>query len=115
MITDTTRVRRTDPGHPENCTVCQYQTIFNAEKAPELHEGCRTATLGCVDCKRELASAMNRMLEPMRERRAKFEAKPKDVMDILEDGTSRARAEAQKTMTVVRERLSLVNTLEDLR
>jgi tryptophanyl-tRNA synthetase len=114
MVTDTARVRRTDPGHPENCTVCHYQTIFNAEKAPELHEGCRTATLGCVDCKRELASAMNGMLEPMRERRARFESRPQDVADILETGTAKARGEAQKTMEIVRERLSLVNSLKDL-
>ncbi|MGI8905589.1 MAG: tryptophan--tRNA ligase [Candidatus Sumerlaeaceae bacterium] len=112
MITDTTRVRRSDPGHPENCTVCHYQTIFNPDKAPELHEGCRTATLGCVDCKRELASAMNNMLSPMRERRAAFESKPKQVVEILAHGTNKARAEAQKTMQVLRQRLNLVESVE---
>jgi tryptophanyl-tRNA synthetase len=114
MVTDTQRVRRSDPGHPENCTVCHYQTIFNAEKAPELHEGCRTASIGCVDCKRELASAMNRMLDPMRERRAAYENKPHQVAEILEHGTNKARAEAQKTMQVVRERLSLVENVQQV-
>jgi len=114
MVTDTTRVRRTDPGHPENCTVCHYQTIFNPAKAPELHEGCRTATLGCVDCKRELASAMNAMLDPMRERRAQYEGRPDEVTQILEAGTAKARQEAQQTMDVLRERLSLVHTVSDM-
>lgn len=114
MITDTTRIRKSDPGHPENCTVCHYQTIFNPEKAPELHEGCRTATLGCVDCKRELAAAMNNMLAPMRERRAAYESKPAQVAEILEHGTNKARAEAQRTMKVVRERLNLVESVAEV-
>lgn len=114
MVTDTTRVRKSDPGHPENCTVCHYQTIFNPQQAPELHDGCRTATLGCMDCKKALAGAINNLLEPMRERRSSLEANPKTVTDILQQGTEKARAEAQKTMAVVRERLHLLESVEDI-
>ncbi len=114
MITDTQRIRKSDPGHPENCNVCAYQTVFNSGKAEEMHDGCRTATIGCVDNKRELARAMNEMLEPMRERRAHFEARPDEVMDILNAGNKRAREEAQKTMEILRERLSLVESVEQM-
>lgn len=114
MLSDTERVRKTDPGHPENCTVCGYQTIFNADKAAELHEGCRSATIGCFDNKRELAAALNEMLEPMRERRAHYEARPDEVIAIIEAGNQRAREEAQKTMEVLRERLSLAESVQEI-
>lgn len=114
MVTDTQRVRRTDPGHPENCTVCAYQTIFNPVEAPSLHDGCRTATIGCVDNKKALAAVINQILEPMRERRAYYENHPAELEDILESGTRKARAEAESTMAVVRERLSLVGSVRDL-
>jgi tryptophanyl-tRNA synthetase len=111
MITDTTRIRKSDPGHPENCNVCAYQTIFNSANAESLHDGCRTATIGCIDNKKALAAALNEMLEPMRERRAHFEARPDEVIDIVEQGTRRAREEASKTMEILRERLSLVENV----
>jgi tryptophanyl-tRNA synthetase len=114
MITDTTRIRKSDPGHPETCNVCHYQTIFNAAMAPELHEGCRTATIGCMDSKRALAQAINDLLEPMRQRRAYYESRPDEVMDIIRQGNARAREEAQKTMEMVRDRLNLANDLSDI-
>jgi tryptophanyl-tRNA synthetase len=114
MLTDTTRVRKSDPGHPEQCTVCAYQTIFNAPNAEAMHDGCRTATIGCMDNKRELARVLNEMLEPMRERRAHYEARPDEVMDILRDGTIRATMEARNTMEILRERLTLVDNLEQI-
>lgn len=114
MVTDTTRIRKSDPGHPEQCTVCAYQTIFNPDNAEAMHDGCRTATIGCIDNKRELARALNEMLEPMRERRAHYEARPDEVMDIMREGTIRATMEARKTMEILRERLSLVDNLEQI-
>ena len=113
MVTDTTRIRKSDPGHPENCNVCHYQTIFNAENAEQLHDGCRTATIGCIDNKKALAQALNEMLEPMRERRAYYEARPDEVLQILEHGNKRAREEAQKTMAVLRERLHLTDSVAE--
>jgi len=113
MITDTTRIRKSDPGHPENCNVCAYQTIFNASNAESLHDGCRTATIGCMDNKKALAEALNNLLEPMRERRAHYEARPDELIDIVKAGTEKARHEAQRTMETLRQRLSLVAGVED--
>lgn len=113
MITDTTRIRKSDPGHPENCNVCAYQTIFNAPNAESLHDGCRTATIGCMDNKKALAEALNNLLEPMRERRAHYEARPDELIDIVKAGTEKAREEAQRTMETLRQRLSLVAGVED--
>ena len=107
MITDPARVRRTDPGHPEVCSVCQYQAVFNPEEVAELQEGCRTATLGCVDCKKRLAEKINELLEPMRKKRADLENKPKVIDSILKDGNKKARAVAQQTMEEVRKALNL--------
>jgi len=114
MVTDTERIRKSDPGHPENCNVCAYQTIFNTDNAESLHNGCRTATIGCIDNKKALALALNELLEPMRERRAQFEARPDEVTDIIEQGTRHAREEAQKTMEILRERLSLVESVDQI-
>lgn len=113
MITDTERIRKSDPGHPENCNVCAYQTIFNSANAAALHDGCRTATIGCIDNKKALAAALNEMLEPMRQRRAYYEVRPDEVADIVIAGTDKAREEAQRTMAVLRDRLSLVAEVAD--
>lgn len=114
MVTDTTRIRKSDPGHPENCNVCAYQTIFNQPNAEAMHDGCRTATIGCMDNKRELMRALNEILEPIRERRAYYEARPDEVMDIMKQGNEKASAEARQTMEVLRERLSLVKDVEQI-
>ncbi len=107
MITDPARVKRTDVGHPEVCSVCAYQTVFNPDEAEAMHEGCRTATLGCVDCKRRLAEKINELLEPMRKKRAELEQKPRIIDSILKDGNKKARAFAEKTMAEVRAALNL--------
>lgn len=114
MLTDTNRVRKSDFGNPDNCTVCSYQLIFNKPNAEQWRDGCRTAQIGCMDNKKALADAINELLEPMRERRAYYEARPKEVREILEVGTERARAEVRKTMEILRERLSLASTIESL-
>jgi tryptophanyl-tRNA synthetase len=107
MITDPARVKRTDVGHPEVCSVCAYQTVFNPEEAEQLHEGCRTASIGCTDCKKRLAEKINELLEPMREKRAGLEKKPKEIDDIIKEGNKKARAFAQETMKEVRKALNL--------
>lgn len=108
MVTDPDRVKRTDPGNPDVCSVCQYQKVFNPEKAEELLEGCRTAAIGCVDCKRHLAESINELLEPMRKKRAELEKKPKLVDSVLKHGNRKASEFAQKTMEEVRKALGLL-------
>ncbi len=106
-VTDPARMRRTDLGHPDVCTVFEYQKVFNPDFVAELRPACETAEIGCVDCKKRLAAKLNELLEPMRERRAKYEANPKLVEDILRAGTERAREEGAKTMAEVREAMHL--------
>ncbi len=109
MVTDPARVRRTDPGNPEKCPAFEYHKLFSdAATVAQVDAECRTAAIGCVDCKKKLAANLNTLLEPMRERRARFEGDPGALTDILAAGTDRAAAEARKTMEIVRERLSLV-------
>ena len=107
MITDPARVRRDDVGHPEVCTVCMYQNIFNQAQASELHESCRTAAIGCVDCKNILAEKINQTLDPFREQRAIYGREPKRVRQIIAEGNFRAQSEAEATMTRVREVMHL--------
>jgi tryptophanyl-tRNA synthetase len=106
MVTDTRRMRRTDPGEPDDCPVFTLHRAFvPKDKQDEVARGCRTAGIGCRDCKAVVIEHLIRMLEPIWEKRACFEQTPKLIWDILEEGDSKARAAAQATMAVVREAL----------
>jgi tryptophanyl-tRNA synthetase len=104
MMTDPQRVRRTDPGRPEVCPVFAYHKLFsNAATVAEIDRDCRTAAIGCVDCKAKMADALVRWIEPIQQRRRDFEAHPQRVWDILDDGSAKARKAARRTMKRVRE------------
>lgn len=107
MVTDPARVRRSDPGHPEVCSVYSYHEVFTTARKEEIARDCRSAALGCVQCKKDLAASINGVLEPMRERRAPFEARPDRVRDVVEAGNAKARATAEATMIEFREMLHL--------
>ncbi len=107
MVTDPARVRRNDPGHPEVCSVYAYHEVFTTERKDEIATDCRAATLGCVQCKLDLAGSVNKVLDPMRERRAAFEAHPERVREVVEAGAGKARATAEATMAEVRDVLNL--------
>jgi tryptophanyl-tRNA synthetase len=96
MFTDPKRAFRKDPGHPDECNVYYYRTVFEAG-APGLHEECTGAELGCTDCKLALAKGVNAHLEPLRERRAALTARPADLYAILDDGARRAGEAARRT------------------
>lgn len=106
-VTDPQRIRKNDPGHPEICTVFTYHKVFNAAEVEEIEHDCRQGTIGCVACKKNLADKLNRMLEPMHERRAVYEQHPDLVADILQTGTAKARKIAAATMEEVREAMQL--------
>ena len=103
MITDPKRIRKTDPGHPEECNVYSYYQVFAPQEAPEAHQWCSKALKGCVDCKKNLSTHINKELAPIREKRAPLEKNKKKIEDILQEGASKARVIAQKTMAEVRE------------
>ncbi len=101
MVTDPARVRRTDAGDPDKCPVGDLHKVFSsAETMAKVNEGCRTAGIGCIECKGWAADGLVQVLNPIQERRASFtEAK---VAEILADGNRRAAARAEETMRQVR-------------
>ncbi len=108
MVTDPARKRRSDPGNPEVCPVFDLHKIFSAQETIDrVNRECRTAEIGCVDCKKLAAGHLNAFLAPIQERRKPYEQNPQKVWDILEDGTERARKVAQKTMAEVRKAVNL--------
>jgi tryptophanyl-tRNA synthetase len=103
MLTDPQRVRRTDPGRPEICPVFAYHKLFSTpDTVARIDRDCRTAAIGCVDCKKEMAENLVKWIEPIQTRRKQFEANPQQVWDILDSGSKQAQKVARKTMKRVR-------------
>ena len=108
MLTDKARLRRSDPGTPDECNLFPYHELLTDEAAQaEIRAGCAGASLGCVDCKAILLKSLETFLAPLQERRALLDANPKQIREVLEAGDEKARAEARKTMEGVREKLGL--------
>ncbi|MDR3229939.1 MAG: tryptophan--tRNA ligase [Synergistaceae bacterium] len=99
MITDPAREKRTDPGDPDKCPVWDIQKVFNpdASQRAEIDSGCRTAGIGCVDCKKMLNVHITEMMEPIHERRARYAKDPATLNDVLAEGGKRAEAVARAT------------------
>jgi tryptophanyl-tRNA synthetase len=113
MVTDPARIRRTDPGNPDVCPVGDLHKIFStAETMAKVNEGCRSAGIGCIECKTWASDSLWRVLGPMQERRQKYEANPKLAWDILEQGSTKARAVAEATMVEAREAANLSHEYE---
>jgi tryptophanyl-tRNA synthetase len=107
-VTDTQKVRKNDPGRPEICTVFSYHEKFTApEQLACIEEGCRSGSLGCVDCKKLCSENISRELAPLLEKRRHYEADPDLVRNILIEGETRAREIANHTMQEVREAMNL--------
>ena len=108
MITDPARERRSDAGNPEICPVFDYHKVFSDEKTvADVDQGCRTAGIGCVECKGWLFEGHQNKFGPIYERRVRLEKNKKEVLDILRDGTDRARKVAGETMAEVRNAMKL--------
>jgi len=104
MVTDPARKRRTDPGNPDVCPVYDWHKLFSPPSTLEWSaNGCRTAGIGCIECKSAMADNLIEWIKPIRERRIEHEKNPAKVLEILNDGSSKARDFAQKTMSRVRE------------
>jgi tryptophanyl-tRNA synthetase len=115
MYTDPTRLRATDPGHVEGNPVFMYHDAFNPDKAEveDLKDRYRTGRVGDVEVKRKLAKALNDFLDPIRERRAYYEARPNLVREALAKGAEAGRRSAQETMAMVHTGLHL-NYLDEV-
>jgi tryptophanyl-tRNA synthetase len=108
MPTDPARVRRTDKGEPERCPVWQLHKIYSNDATREwVQTGCRSAGIGCLDCKQPVVEAVIRELAPMRERAQRYLEDPTLVRNIIADGCDRARELAGETMREVREAMGL--------
>jgi tryptophanyl-tRNA synthetase len=104
MVTDPARKRRTDPGNPDVCPVYDWHKLFSTRDTLQwAAQGCRTAGIGCIECKAKMADHLIEWITPVRERRVKWEKDPKGVLEILDEGSKKAREVAKKTMKRVRE------------
>ncbi|GIP28048.1 tryptophan--tRNA ligase [Paenibacillus sp. J23TS9] len=105
--TDPARIHKTDPGHPEVCTIYGYHCIFRKEGSGEIRENCIKGTIGCTACKAMITEAVEDVLQPIRERRERYKQRPKDIDDMLMAGTAKARKVARQTMNEVREAMKM--------
>jgi tryptophanyl-tRNA synthetase len=111
MVTDPARVRRTDKGDPDKCPVGDLHKVFSSsETMAKVYDGCRSAGIGCIECKGWVADNLVRVLQPIQERRASFSEA--QVKEILEDGSRRARARAEATMRQVRSAMQMTLSSE---
>ncbi len=107
-FTDPQRTHRNTPGRPHLCNVYSLHKVFNPGEVDTVYEECTTANRGCVDCKRHLAEGVNRYLEPIRENRHEYEARPDYVREVLNEGAQKAKAIALETIGEVQEKMGLV-------
>jgi tryptophanyl-tRNA synthetase len=113
MVTDPARIRRSDPGNPDLCPVGDLHKIFSdKETMAKVYEGCRSAGIGCIECKKWAADSLWQVLQPMQERRSKYEADPMLAWDLLEQGSAKARVTAESTMEEVRSAANLSYAFE---
>lgn len=113
MMTDPARKRRYDPGNPDICPVFDHHKVFSEQSVIDrVNRECRTAEIGCIDCKKLMVEGLNQRLAPIQERRRAYEQNPEKVWDILEKGTQDARKVAQATMAEVRQAVGLVRAVE---
>ncbi|RJP77572.1 MAG: tryptophan--tRNA ligase [Desulfobacteraceae bacterium] len=108
MITDPQRARREDPGDPDVCNVFEFHKLYTDKKTvEEINRNCRTANIGCVECKKIMAANLAKELAPVREKRAFYESRPALVAEILQHGDEKARNVARQTMEEVRSTIKI--------
>src|SRR4051812_21514329 len=113
MVTDPARVRRTDPGNPDVCPVGDVHKIFSSgDTLQKVYAGCRSAGIGCIECKSWAADALVSVLNPMQERRRHYEQNPREAWALLDDGAARARLVAEVTMDEVRAAMKMSKSYE---
>jgi tryptophanyl-tRNA synthetase len=108
MITDPQRMRKSDPGNPDICNVYDFHKLYSpAEGNAEVNRRCRSADIGCVECKKLMAKHLNAFLDPIRARRRHYEERPGRVQEIVDAGSDKARETACRTMEDVRAAIKL--------
>jgi tryptophanyl-tRNA synthetase len=108
MLTDPQRARKSDPGNPDVCNVYEFHKFYSdAKTVDRINQECRTAKIGCVECKKIMAKNLINALAPMREKREYYDARPQLIDDIIKDGCNKARRVARRTMAEVRAAVNL--------
>jgi len=111
-FTDPERRYRSDPGHPDVCNIFRLHNFFTPDRVEEIATECRSARIGCVDCKKILAESISSKLEPFRERRATINSRPGYVTQVLADGANRAEVIAKETIKEVKEKMKLLHRVD---
>ncbi len=106
-VTDPARIKKDDPGHPEVCVVHSYYKIYGKEVSQEIEKKCRAGAIGCVECKKQLAEILVKVLEGPRQKRKDLEKDTQKVDDILEKGRKKASEEARRTLSEVKKAMHL--------
>ena len=106
-VTDASRIKKDDPGHPDICVVSKYHKVFNGGEYENICESCKKGAIGCVACKKALAAALNDLLEPFREKRAYYEAHRDEVRDIILTGSEKANKIGNETVKEVKEAMHI--------
>jgi tryptophanyl-tRNA synthetase len=108
MVTDPQRARRSDPGNPEVCNVYEFHKLYTEQKTvSQIDTQCRNAQIGCVDCKKLMATNLIQAMAPIYERRRYYHDRPERVTEIIEQGSHKAGQVAQETMREVRDVLKI--------
>jgi tryptophanyl-tRNA synthetase len=107
MITDPSRIKKTDPGHPDICTVFAFHKVFNTDGVKECGENCRGGKIGCVQCKKMLANKMIENLEPIYTKRKALEINPSYVREVIALGAEKARKTAMQTLQEIKEKIGM--------
>jgi len=102
-ITDPARIKANDKGHPDICNIYRYHLAFNNTEAEDIEKRCRQGKIGCVACKKRIAENINAFLDPIRVKRAFFEARPSIIKEALRAGIERTLKESRETISLVRE------------
>ncbi|MGD9851283.1 MAG: tryptophan--tRNA ligase [Nitrospirales bacterium] len=109
MVTDPARVRRTDKGNPDVCPVFDFHKIYSSpDVVNQIDQDCRTAAIGCIDCKRQVADAIVKCYSPMWEKRAALSHNPGQIQEIVEEGRKRATHVAHDTMQEVKSAMKIL-------
>jgi tryptophanyl-tRNA synthetase len=108
--TDVARKRRSDPGHPDRCNIFSYHKLVTPDdQVREIIEGCTSAGIGCIDCKKVFFENLMKVLEPIREKRKELERKPEFVREALREGGRKARGIARETLQGAKKLMGLVS------
>lgn len=107
MVTDANRIKKSDPGNPDVCSVYSYHKIFTADEADSICADCKAGSVGCKNCKEKLAASLDKLIAPIRAKRAELEESPELVDEVLQQGAEKAREKASRNLQIIKKAMNL--------